>query len=269
MFANQAGNFAKLLSFQTLVFIFLLFLALNHASSFYSSPLILAQDTYRTVGSETAPQPQSHTSFSTIQQAHLYLGSLREAPRAIPEQTFAVTRWVWSSLYQNGDSTRFHQTTAFWQANDSSPSALRLLWATAVTGSQSHNEWYRLVPSGVNTQIEFLNQMYGRGEESIPFATVYTEELLPFIARSLGPDEVGIQEFMVLPSLAEGSFVKRYYRTKAEVLPQRLLINDVETYLVRFTREDDRIAEFWVSWQGNRRIIQMRSFMGVWHYFKP
>jgi len=207
-----------------------------------------------------------YQAFSTLSVVPGFLGSDLVADRSVEKQTRPVYRYTWGTSYGSAftDTLFHHHSEAILQI-DEYPD---LLWQTSVTSSHEKNEYTRVRLTD-SLRIHFHSTIYGDGVHVMDPKRLYTEEALPFLARSMTPDSKDAIQVNLLPTLSEGGYVKKIFAAEGEVLPNRQLVQDVETYTVRFTRDDNRTAEFWISRAGNRRVIKMKNFQGTWFHLTP
>lgn len=238
-----------------------LFLALVPAQSAEK----LEQSSYKTIRN-IAGSSVEFTTTLIRKKTNLFLGTNRESLQNIPEQTYPAEKWIYLTGFSFPDTMHQHHSSAMVQSAENG--IVDLHWLSAHNGSDDRQEKLYVLRAGGQYHLEFLSFLYGKGTTSLNYPHFYTEEILPFVARRMVPGDPDAS-FHVLGTLNEGQFVKRFYYVKAEVLNQRIKVQDIETYLVRLTREDERVAEFWVSWEGNRRIVKMRNFQGTWFYLEP
>lgn len=196
----------------------------------------------------------------TLDTVPVFLGNQREAPAAISGQTFMATKFSLEASFVAAD-TSFWWHGVFLFKRTASEALPEPVWASVLRGGRGENEWLRLNSQGGKRKAEYHSPIYGDGVHEWE-ASVFPEEFLFPIAIQLA-SKGGEIRFKTLAPVWELPYTRKTYSVKGLRTEQRLKLDDVESVLVQFEREDGAISEFWISERGHR-ILRARTFRGLW-----
>lgn len=244
---NSPGLCLKTTAIQWLWVAFFLFFSPSYAEQgWFQGEILLPEKSFR----QTLTFSQDSVPF--------FKGSHRPAPAMIEDQTYWGMRYVWEAHYRGSDTLLGWTGTLVGRHMNG---RLQPVWYSATRLSTHGNEFFRWFFKKQEGVLDFHSLLYGDGQHLWP-ANVLPEEFLWCLAPWMIHHQQNWQGRMI-HGLWENTYVRRDYQVRGELTDQRTRIDDVVARLVRFERDDQAVAEFWVSEQGYR-ILKVQDFYGTW-----